>query len=315
MRVLVTGGTGLVGQGIQAVAYLYPSLDIICVGSHDGDLRDINQVRNLFQTHSGIDAIIHLAANVGGLYKNMSRPVEMFEDNILINTNVLKIAHEQNINTVVCFLSTCIFPDKPPRYPVTAEMLHDGAPHYSNEGYAYAKRMLDVQCKAYQKQYGRRYFCVVPTNIYGPHDNFHLEDAHVVPALIHKCWLALQEKRPLIVSGDGSPLRQIIHSHDVAKLLLWALTEYEHLSTPLVLCPPSSEVSIRTIVNHIVDAFKFPYEVKYDTSRENGQHKKTVDTDQLAALPHNIQYVSLKEGICDVVKWFVDNVADGIIRK
>lgn len=306
MRVLVTGGTGLVGHGIRNVAHLFPEFDVVFLSSKDGDLRKEDDVERIFTMHAPIDTVVHLAANVGGLFKNLKYPVEMFEDNILMNTNILRAAHNHNIQNVVCLLSTCIFPHVPQQYPITTQMLHDAPPHESNEGYAYAKRMTEVLCRAYQRQYGRRYFCVIPTNIYGRYDNFHLNDAHVIPTLIHKCYLAKQNNTPFVVSGDGSPLRQFIYSDDIAKLILWAIKEYKDIQTPLILAPPASEVTIQYVVSCIVDAFDMPANnVVYDTNQSNGQHKKTADTTQLSSLPHGVAFTPLCEGINMVVKWFI----------
>lgn len=317
MRILVTGGRGLVGQGIAAIAKEYPEYEFIYVSSRDADLRSLQETRALLRKHAPLDGIIHLAANVGGLYKNMEFPVQMFEDNLLININILKAAHLANIERVLCFLSTCIFPDRPPggAYPITHDMLHSGPPHDSNEGYAYAKRMQEVQCRAYQKQYGRQYFCVVPTNIYGPHDNFDLTNGHVLPALIHKCFLAKQMNTPFKISGDGTALRQFIYSHDVAQLIVWAFGNYHDHDKPLILAPPSSEVSIETVVQYIAEAFDFKGDIVYDTSKPSGQHKKTADVSHLSSLSHGITFTPLKEGIATVAQWFSQNYNAESIRK
>lgn len=170
----------------------FPDVELICASSKDADLRDAAAVRALLARHAPLDGVIHCAANVGGLFKNMREPVAMLEDNLLMNTHILREAHAAGIDNVVCILSTCIFPDvvAASGKEMTSAELHEGPPHPSNEGYAYAKRMMEVQCRAYQRQYGRRYCCVVPTNIYGPNDNYDLQNAHVIPALIHKAYLA-----------------------------------------------------------------------------------------------------------------------------
>lgn len=308
MRILVTGGSGLVGNGIKTVAVTFPHLNIILLSSKDGDLRNPDEVDQIFQRHYPVDAVIHLAANVGGLFKNMRLPVDMCEDNLLMNTNILRAAHRHDVQHVLCVLSTCIFPDAAQCYPITSQMLHDGPPHFSNEGYAYAKRIMEVLCRAYQRQYGRRYFCVAPTNIYGPHDNFDLDNAHVIPALIHKCYLAKKNNEDFVIAGDGSPLRQFIHSEDVAKILLWALTNYKNIESPIILAPSDSEVSIKNVATIIAEAFEFPKDrIHFDTSRPNGQHKKTADTAQLSSLCHGIDFVPLHKGINDTVKWFIDS--------
>jgi GDP-L-fucose synthase len=294
-RVLVTGASGLVGTALTQL----DGMEWIPVSSKDADLRDPSQVESLFRRNMPLDGVIHLAANVGGVFKNMEQAVEMYEDNIIMNTNILRTAHSFGIQRVLCYLSTCIFPDVPPAYPITTEMLHTGPPHPSNEGYAYAKRMVEVHCRLYQKQYGREYFCVVPTNIYGPRDNFNLENAHVMPALIHKCYLAQRDGTPLIVAGDGTPQRQFIFSEDIARMTLWAFREYKMFDHPLILCPPDAEVPLSHVVNLITKAFGFTGPVVYDTTRTNGQVKKTTDHTQF-----DFEYTSLDEGIRKTIEWF-----------
>lgn len=301
LRVLVTGGTGLVGNALRAIAAEYPTIELVFISSKDGDLTDYNATYVVIQRHMPLDGIIHLAANVGGLFKNMNNPVDMTQDNLWMNTNVLAVAHQLNINNVISCLSTCIFPDVVESYPITAASLHNGPPHHSNEGYAYAKRMTEVLSRAYQRQFNRRYFCVVPTNVYGPHDNFHLADAHVAPALIHKCYLAQKENRPFIIAGDGTPLRQFIFSEDLARGIMWAYEHYASVEYPLLLVPPNSEVPIAKLVSTIVEAFSFKGAVCYDATKPNGQHKKTANNSTL-----DIKWTSLEEGIARTVAWFVE---------
>jgi len=186
MKILITGGTGLVGKGIQSVSHKY-NHEFVFVSSKDCDLSDFNATYNLFEKHKP-DYVIHLAAVVGGLFKNMNYKVDMLEGNLLINYNVLKCCHLFKVKKCVSCLSTCVFPDKT-TYPIDETMLHNGPPHQSNDAYAYAKRMLEVHSKAYQEQHDDNFICIIPTNIYGPHDNYSLEDGHVIPALIHRCYL------------------------------------------------------------------------------------------------------------------------------
>lgn len=295
MRILVTGGSGLVGRALTALE----GVEWIPMCSKDADLRDVKQVRDLFARYAPFDGVIHLAANVGGVFKNMAHPVEMYEDNMLMNTNILMVAHESGIQRVMCYLSTCIFPDPAPGYPMTSDMLHTGPPHPSNQAYAYAKRMVDIHCRAYRQQYKREYFCVVPTNIYGPHDNFNLENAHVIPALIHKCHLAKRDGTQFVVAGDGTPQRQFIFSDDIARLTLWAYQNYKDLDRPMVMCPPNAEVPLSRVVELIVDAFEFKGPVVYDTSRTNGQLKKTAEH-----MTVDFEYTSIEDGIKKTVEWF-----------
>jgi GDP-L-fucose synthase len=133
--------------------------------------------------------VIHLAAMVGGLFKNMARNAEFLTDNILINHSVIQCCHETKVKKLISCLSTCIFPDKT-NYPIDESMVHNGPPHDSNFGYSYAKRLIDIQNKAYHIQYGDNFTSIIPTNVFGPFDNFDLQDSHVIPGLIHKCYIA-----------------------------------------------------------------------------------------------------------------------------
>jgi len=136
------------------------------------------------------------------------------------------------VEKCVSCLSTCIFPDKT-SYPIDETMIHNGPPHDSNYGYAYAKRMIDVQNRAYHDQHGRQFTSVIPTNIYGPHDNFNQQDGHVIPGLIHKTYLAIKAGEDMTAWGSGTPLRQFIYSKDLARLFIWTLMEYVTQRAPL----------------------------------------------------------------------------------
>ena len=175
MKLAITGGKGLVGSSFEE-GQKFDSNDLNLL-EYKSSYNQINQLKP--------DAIIHCAAKVGGLYSNMQNPADFFDQNIIINSNILKIAKNTNVNKFIGFLSTCIFPDNLGK-AYHEDDLHLGPPHDSNFAYAYAKRMLDVQVRAYNNQYGLKYFNVIPTNIYGPNDNFNIENGHVIPGLIHK---------------------------------------------------------------------------------------------------------------------------------
>ena len=319
-RVLVTGGFGLVGSALRSVAGADLKYKMTFMSSSECDLTDYDATLKYFRRVMP-DAVIHLAAAVGGLFKNMKSKVDMFETNMQINMNVLRASHEVGICTVVSCLSTCIFPDDKAKHgPIDETMLHMGAPHSSNDGYAYAKRMLEVQSRCYREQHGRNYVCVIPTNIYGPHDNFHLEDAHVIPALIHKCFLAKQQGVPLVVAGSGAPLRQFIYSRDLALLLIWMLEHYdaknddknkgEGAGTLILSVDPEDEISIAQVVEHITASFGFDNDVTYDTAQPDGQFKKTADNTKFKNLygyKPPFAFTPIKWGVQETVQWFVQN--------
>lgn len=305
MIILVTGGTGLVGSAIQSISNLYPQYTFVFVSSKQCDLTNWEQTIKYFE-ETKPDYIIHLAAMVGGLFKNMKLKVDMLESNLAINTNVLKAAHQIKVKKLIACLSTCIFPDKT-TYPINESMLHDGPPHFSNDAYAHAKRILEVQCKAYQEQYGNNFVCVIPTNIYGPRDNYNLSDAHVIPALIHRCYLAKQTQTPFIVAGTGKPLRQFIYSEDLAKLFMWVLESYNDNTSIILSVGEKDEVSIGFIGKLIAKSFDYDHMITFDETKPDGQYKKTADNSKLMRLVGNFEFTKISDGINKSIDWFCNN--------
>lgn len=179
--VLVTGGTGLVGGAIKTVIETEKPSDEqwIFLSSKDGNLADLTETKAIFARYHPTH-VIHLAAMVGGLFHNLRNNLEFFRVNMAINDNVLSCAHEFGVRKVVSCLSTCIFPDKT-TYPIDETMVHLGPPHDSNFGYAYAKRMIDVMNRGYNDKFQHCFTSVIPTNVFGPNDNFNLENSHVIP--------------------------------------------------------------------------------------------------------------------------------------
>jgi GDP-L-fucose synthase len=223
-----------------------------------------------------------------------------------MNDNVFEACREFGVGKLVSCLSTCIFPDKT-SYPIDETMVHNGPPHPSNEGYAYAKRMIDVLNRAYAQEFGLPYTSIIPTNIYGPHDNFNVQDGHVVPGLIHKCHQAMASGTDFVVWGSGTPLRQFIHSSDLAALTVWTLRNY-HATDPIILSvDEAAEVSIKDVALMVAEAMGFTGKVVFDTSKADGQFKKTASNKKLRALLPDYQFKPMREGIAETVQWFKDN--------
>jgi len=310
--VMVTGGSGLVGQGIKASIDREKPADetYIYLTSKDGDLRDKEATRLIFEKYKPTH-VIHLAARVGGLFSNMKYKVEFWRENVAINDNVLHWAKEFAVEKVVSCLSTCIFPDKT-TYPIDETMIHNGPPHHSNEGYAYAKRMIDVINRCYPQQYGCMFTSVVPTNIFGPHDNFSIEDGHVLPGLMHKCLLAKQrlakgEPGGFEIWGSGTPLRQFIYSEDLGALLVWTMRDYDSIEPIILSVPESAEVSIKDAAMAVVKGMDYTGEVQFDTSKSDGQFKKTACNDKLMKLNPDFQFTPFAEAVEKTCKWFEAN--------
>ena len=305
-KILVTGGTGLYGSAIKTVAEK-DGMDMSTyyfASSKDGDLRDAQATAALFDrikpTH-----VIHLAAMVGGLFKNMKYKVEFYRENMLINDNVMECCRKHNVTKLVSCLSTCIFPDKTP-YPINETMVHNGPPHDSNAGYAYAKRMIDVMNKCYKDEYGCNFTSIIPTNIYGPHDNFDIDGGHVIPGLIHKCYIAKRDGTDFTIWGSGTPLRQFIFSHDLARLTLWVMREYDSAEPIILSVGEDEEVSIADVARHVANAMDFKGNIIFDTTKADGQFKKTADNSKLRGLKE-FKFTPIQEGIKQACDWFVAN--------
>ncbi|XP_069771061.1 GDP-L-fucose synthase [Narcine bancroftii] len=308
LRILVTGGSGLVGRAIERLVKGGERRDgeeWTFLSSKDADLTNVDETRAVFKRYRPTH-VIHLAAMVGGLFRNMKYNLDFWRLNIHINDNVLQMAHEHAVAKVISCLSTCIFPDQT-TYPIDESMIHNGPPHSSNFGYSYAKRMIDIQNRAYHQQHGSRFSAVIPTNVFGMDDNFNIEEGHVLPGLIHKTYLAKMNGTPLVVWGSGKPRRQFIYSLDLARLFIWVLREYEEIEPIILSVGEEEEVSIKEAAESIVSAMGFEGEVIFDTSKSDGQYKKTASNGKLRKyLPH-FQFTPFNQAIKETCDWFVAN--------
>ena len=293
-KVLVTGGYGMVGSAMESQ---------IKLSRETCDLTNPKQTEKLFQLIKP-DGVIHCAGKVGGIGGNSNYKGEYFYDNLMINTNVIEASRRAGVKNLVAFLSTCVFPDKV-KYPLTVDQIQLGEPHESNYPYAYAKRMADVQIRAYREQYGINYTSIIPSNIYGPNDNFSLEHGHVMPMLIHKLYLAKQNKTDFVVWGSGKPLREFIYSKDIAKIAEWALFNYEG-TDPLIISG-DEEISIKDLVGLLVDEFKFKGKVIFDKTKPDGQLRKPSDNSKIKELLPDFEYTPFEQGIKETVNWFIEN--------
>jgi len=307
--IIVTGGSGLVGKAIQEVLKLDENKregeEWVFLSSKDGDLRDPAAVKKIFEQHKPTH-VIHLAAMVGGLFHNMRRNLDFLRSNLLINDNILNTSFETGVQKVVSCLSTCIFPDKT-TYPIDETMIHNGPPHPSNFGYSYAKRLIDIQNRGYFEQHGLKYTAVIPCNVFGPWDNYHLEDSHVIPGLIHKLYLSKQNGNDGVVMGSGKPLRQFIYSMDLAKLFLWVLREYDEVDPIILSVDEKDEVSIKDVAELIAKSLEFGKPLQLDETKADGQFKKTASNAKLRKYLPDFTFTPLEEAIDASVQWFVKN--------
>lgn len=301
-KILVTGGYGLVGSEFKSDEYYRLS-------SKETDLR-IGKDVDLLLSENKFDGVIHCAGKVGGIAANMNYKGEYFYENVMINTNIIESSRKNNIKNLVAFLSTCVFPDQV-EYPLTENKIHLGPPHFSNDAYAYAKRMADIQIRAYKEQYDLNYKSVIPSNIYGPNDNYSITNGHVLPSLIHKCYLARENKTPLTIWGSGKPLREFIFSKDITKLTEWVLYNYNE-NEPIILST-SEEISIGEVVDMIVEIMNFKGEIIFDSSKPDGQFRKPSDNSKIKNYLPNFKFTSIYEGLKETIEYFEKNYT--IIRK
>lgn len=299
MSVIVTGAAGLLGSEVLGL-----SKSSIGITSKDCNLiNSAHLIGEISRNRENYKTVIHCAARVGGVKANTDYVAEFFDDNMKMNMNVLSQCRDLNIK-LVSVLSTCIYPDKDwVTYPLTEDQLHKGPPHPSNFGYAYAKRMLEVQSRAYRQQYGCNFISAVPNNLYGPNDNYDLESGHVVPALIRKFHEAqIRGDDKVVIWGTGNPLRDFTFARDAAAIILWLAENYNG-SDPVNIGNPE-EVSIRKLVEMIGEEMNFKGVADFDSTKPDGQYRKPCSNSKLRSLGWDGEYVSLRNGLRETINSF-----------
>ena len=298
MKILVTGGTGLIGSAIKKINKA--SNEFLFVGSKDYDLVNPIHVNRMFEDNN-FNAIIHLAAKVGGVKGNSDYLADFFYENTMINTNILNMARKHNVPKVLSLLSTCVYPDEAV-YPLTEDQIHNGAPHPSNYAYAYAKRMLDVQSRAIKEQYGLDYITAVPNNIYGVNDNFDLINGHALPTIIRKIYEAKLSGKPPVFWGSGRTLREFTLSADIAKALL-KLIKIDNIEGPVNI-GNTGEYKMINIIKSIAQIFEYNGEILWDEEKPEGQLRKPSCNKKFLNIVPNFKYTGINDGLESVCKWF-----------
>jgi len=299
MKILITGGTGMVGSAFKNIETEH---ELVLVGSKDYKLHRILPTRWMIQDIKP-DAIIHLAAQVGGIKANMDYAGDFYRNNIRINTNVLDAAKIFKVEKVISLLSTCIYPDKV-TYPLTEDQIHNGPPHSSNYAYSYAKRMLDIQSRAYRDQYGCNFITAIPNNLFGEHDNFDLESSHVLPAIIRKVYEAKLNGTNVSLWGDGSSLREFTYSRDLAEILLFLLDHYNEPEPINV--GNTNEVSIKEAAETICEIMNFKGEIIWDVTKPQGQYRKPSSNSKLLDLGwREKNYTDFKKALTKTCEWVI----------
>ena len=302
MTILVAGGSGLVGSAIvRELKGL--SKDVIGISSKDVDLLDRKKTFE-FINNLKPAAIIDSAAKVGGIGGNNSYPVEFLSQNLQIQSNLMDAAHAAKVSKFVFLGSSCIYP-KDCAQPMKEEYLLTGALEQTNSAYAVAKIAGIELIKSYRKEYGYKWISVMPTNMYGPNDNFDLENGHVLPVLIRKFIEAKQSgSGKVTLWGSGSPLREFLHVDDLAKAVVLCMDKYD--DSKQINIGSGQEVSIKDLADKISKAVGFSGEISWDSSKPDGTMRKILDSSKIANLGWK-PLISLDQGIASTVEWYLQN--------
>ena len=306
-RVWVAGHRGMVGSALVRILEKRSDITVIKAGRDAVDLQDQAAVRAWMK---GVkpDVIIVAAAKVGGILANSTYPADFLYNNLMIEANIIEAAHREDVSKLLFLGSTCIYP-KFAEQPIKEEALLTGELEPSNEWYAIAKIAGIRLCQAYRTQHGRDFISVMPTNLYGPNDNFDLASSHVLPALIRKAHDAKLSGQNVSVWGSGKPRREFMHVDDLASAVLFILENYsgyQHLNVGL-----GEDVSIRELAETVAKVVGFIGGFNYDSSKPDGTPRKLTDNSKLRSLGWSPN-INLEDGIANTYDWFLKNWRDAI---
>jgi len=300
-KIVVTGGAGFLGQRVVAelVARGARKESILIPRSQSYDLRDLNACLRVTE---GADLVMHLAAKVGGIGFNKKFPGQLFFDNAMMGIHMIEASRRNGVKKVVVAGTVCAYPRHTP-VPFREEDIWNGYPEETNAPYGVAKKSLLVMLEAYRQEYGLNGVFLLPVNLYGPNDNFDLENSHVIPALIRK-FVAARDRGDANVTlwGDGSPTREFLFVDDAARGLVMAAEKYD--SSEPVNLGSSEEISIRDLAVLIGEKVGFPGSVVWDTSKPNGQERRKLDVSRANERFGFVSQVSFSEGLDRTIAWW-----------
>ncbi len=314
-QIFVAGHRGMVGAAIvrrlealgmcdQILTAERASLDLTCQAA----------VRQFFETHQ-IAQVILAAAKVGGIHANDTYPADFLVENLLIQTQVIQAAHATQVGRLLFLGSSCIYPKDAPQ-PMREEALLTGALEPTNEPYALAKIAGIKLCESYNRQYGRDYRCVMPTNLYGPGDNYHPENSHVIPGLLRRFHAAVQAGDPeVVIWGSGAPRREFLHVDDLARACVHVLSlspeAYRTCTAPRCVhlnVGTGVDCTIRVLAETIAEVTGFRGRLRWDTDKPDGAPRKLLDVSRLRALGWRAS-IALKDGLRDTYQWYLEHQA------
>jgi GDP-L-fucose synthase len=304
-RIWVAGHRGMVGSAIVRRLEAEPVGEVLTAGSDEVDLRRQEQTER-FLAGTRPDVVLLAAAKVGGIEANRTRQAEFLYDNLMIGANVVEAAHRSGVERLVMLGSSCIYPREAPQ-PIAESSFMTGPLEPTNEGYAIAKIAALELGKMYRRQHGLDAISLMPTNLYGPHDNYDPVSSHVMAALIRKMHEAQVSGAPTVtVWGTGTPRREFLHVDDLADATIVALQHYSGEEHVNVGC--GQDISIRELAELIQDVVGYEGELVFDTSMPDGMPRKLLDVARLDELGWQPR-IGLREGVASAYRWFVDHVA------
>jgi len=310
-RILVTGSTGFLGHHLMPrLKSAFPKAEIIGVGRRDADLLEPGAPARLLR-NTQPDCVVHMAAKSGGIITNIKRPAEFFYENVVMNTHMLHDAQQAGVKKFVTFMGGCSYPSDA-RSPIDESQMWAGYPQIESAGYSVAKKMLLTQSWAYRVQHGFNSIVLIPGNVYGEWDNFNLEEAHVIPALIRKYMEAQERQDPTITAfGTGKPTRDFVYAGDVMATIPWFIQNYN--SSEPVNISAGRRISIRELAETVKKVTGFSGEIVWDTSKPDGQMDKIFDVTRLHSLGLSCD-TSLEDGLRRTTDWFRQARERGEVR-
>jgi len=303
-RIFVAGHRGLVGSAIYRNLKENGYNNLSSSTSDHWDLRVRHDVDTFFRINNP-EYVFLAAAKVGGIGGNSTYPAEFIYDNLMIQTNVIDAAYRHRVKKLLFLGSSCIYP-KFPKIPITEDQLMTSPLEESNSAYAIAKIAGLRMCQAYREQYGFNAISLMPTNLYGPNDNFDINNGHVLPSLIAKFHGSLEKSEHWVVKlwGDGSPKREFLHVDDLAEACVKCMQDYDepgHINVGT-----GEDVTIKELAETVVDVVGYKNHYEWDTSKPNGTPRKVMNVDKMKSLGWEPK-IGLREGIESTYKWYLEN--------
>ena len=301
-RIWVAGHNGMVGRAVVR-ALEKRDCKILIAARDEVDLTRQGEVE-VWLANNKPDAVIVCAARVGGILANDTYPADFIYDNLMIEANIIHASHKNRVEKLLFLGSSCIYPKNAPQ-PMNEAALLEGALEPTNEWYAIAKIAGIKLCQAYRKQHGADFISAMPTNLYGPHDNFDLETSHVIPALMRKCHEAkLNGSADMEVWGSGKVMREFLHVDDCAAAIVFLLENYSDMDH--VNIGTGEDVTITELAETIKTVVGFEGALRFDASKPDGSPRKLLDVAKISGLGWRHGY-SLTDGLADTYKWYLDN--------